>query len=107
MPVNPGAALTDADRRHLLRRAGFGPSPKDMQALSRASTRGQAADQLLGFPAKPFKPGGRDFDALHNKWVSGLLKTRFPLQAKLALFWHDHFATGFSKVNDTRLMAWP
>ena len=24
---------------------------------------------------------------------------------KLTLFWHDHFATAISKVNDTRLMA--
>lgn len=105
MPVNPGATLTDAHRRHLLRRAGLGPSPKEVQVLSRASTRGEAADQLLAFPAKAFRPGGKEFENLHNKWVQALLKARYPLQAKLVLFWHDHFATGFSKVNDTRLMG--
>jgi uncharacterized protein (DUF1800 family) len=105
MPVNPGATLTDAHRRHLLRRAGFGPSPRELQSLSRATTRGEAADELLQFPAKAFRPGGRDFDKMHNKWLKFILKTKFPLHAKLVLFWHDHFATGFSKVNDTRLMG--
>jgi uncharacterized protein (DUF1800 family) len=33
------------------------------------------------------------------------LKTRAPLQSKLVLFWHDHFATGISKVGDAGLMA--
>jgi uncharacterized protein (DUF1800 family) len=105
MPVNPGAALTDAHRRHLLRRAGLGPSPKEMQALAKADTRGQAADALLDFPAKPFKPGGKDFDRMHNKWFKFMQKTKYPLHSKLVLFWHDHFATGFSKVNDTKLMG--
>lgn len=105
MPVNPGATLTAAHRRHLLRRAGLGPSAKELQALGRANTRGEAADQLLAFPAKAIRPGGKEFENLHNKWVQTLLKTRYPLQAKLVLFWHDHFATGFSKVNDTRLMG--
>ena len=68
MPVNPGATLTDADRRHLLRRAGLGPVPRELSTLSRASTRGEAADLLLGFRAKPFKPGGKEFEQLHNKW---------------------------------------
>jgi uncharacterized protein (DUF1800 family) len=103
--VNAGATLTDADRRHLLRRAGLGPVPKEFQALSRADTRGEAADMLLGFHAKPFKPGGKDFERMHNKWFKFILKTKTPLHSKLVLFWHDHFSTGFSKVLDTKLMA--
>jgi uncharacterized protein (DUF1800 family) len=105
MPVNAGATLTDADRRHLLRRAGLGPVPKEFQALSRADTRGEAADLVLGFHAKPFKPGGRDFEKMHNKWFKFILKTKTPLHSKLVLFWHDHFSTGFSKVLDTKLMG--
>ena len=31
---------------------------------------------------------------MHNKWVKYMLKTKTPLQEKLVLFWHDHFATG-------------
>ncbi len=105
MPVNPGASLTDADRRHLLRRAGLGPVPKELMILERVGTRGEAADILLDFRAKPFKPGGSDFEKMHNKWFKFILKTKTPLHSKLVLFWHDHFATGFSKVLDTNLMA--
>ena len=34
-----------------------------------------------------------------------MLKTKAPLQEKLVLFWHDHFATGISKVGDAVLMT--
>ena len=33
-----------------------------------------------------------------------MLTTRRPLEEKLTLFWHGHFATGNSKVRDTRLV---
>ena len=79
--------------------------PKDFQSARRAGTRGEAADSLLDFRAKPFKPGGKDFERMHNKWFKFILKTKTPLHAKLVLFWHDHFSTGFSKVLDTKLMA--
>ena len=42
---------------------------------------------------------------MHDKWIKFMLKTKTPLQEKLVLFWHDHFATGFAKVQDTKLMA--
>jgi uncharacterized protein (DUF1800 family) len=37
--------------------------------------------------------------------VKFILKSKAPLQAKLALFWHDHFSVGFAKVQDTYHMA--
>jgi uncharacterized protein (DUF1800 family) len=98
--------LGPAEARHLLRRTGFGALPRDVdRILANAETRGQAVDQLLATPAKRIKPNGRDFQAGHNKWIKGLVKTRSPLQAKLALFWHDHFATASSKVQDVDLMS--
>lgn len=33
-----------------------------------------------------------------------MLRTRRPLQEKLVLFWHGHFATGNDKVRDYRMM---
>ena len=33
-----------------------------------------------------------------------MLTTRRPLEEKLALFWHGHFATGDAKVRDYRMM---
>ena len=98
--------LGAAEARHLLRRTGFGALPKDVQhILENGETRGQAADRLLDFKPKTIRPNGRDFFTGHNKWIKALVKTRAPIQSKLVLFWHDHFATGISKVGDVRLMA--
>jgi uncharacterized protein (DUF1800 family) len=102
--VNPDAPLQDYQARHLLRRTGFGPLARDFQNIQGA-TRGEAADYVLDFRAKPFKPGGRDFDRMHNKWINFMLKSKTPLLSKLVLFWHDHFSVGFAKVQDTKLMA--
>src|SRR6185436_5048046 len=100
------SVLTPAEARHLLRRTGFGALKRDLdQILGDGETRGQAADRLLDFRPKSIRPSGRDFFAGHNKWIRGLVKTRTPLQSKLVLFWHDHFATGISKVGDIDLMA--
>jgi uncharacterized protein (DUF1800 family) len=38
-------------------------------------------------------------------WADRMLKTRRPLEEKLTLFWHGHFATGDVKVRDCRMMA--
>ena len=37
-------------------------------------------------------------------WAERMLVTRRPLEEKLTLFWHGHFATGNTKVRDTRKM---
>ena len=37
-------------------------------------------------------------------WASRMLTTRRPLEEKLTLFWHGHFATGDAKVRDYRMM---
>ncbi len=37
-------------------------------------------------------------------WGERMLTTRRPLEEKLTLFWHGHFATGAGKVRDTRMM---
>jgi hypothetical protein len=37
-------------------------------------------------------------------WANRMLKTRRPLEEKLTLFWHGHFATGENKVRDYRTM---
>ena len=101
-----GDALTDQRARHLLRRTGFGATPDEIAKLKRAgSTVGDAADQLVGFKPKGFKPGGKDFERLHSSWVNYMTKAAAPLNEKLTLFWHDHFATGFAKVLDTKLMG--
>jgi uncharacterized protein (DUF1800 family) len=37
-------------------------------------------------------------------WANRMLRTRRPLEEKLTLFWHGHFATGENKVRDYRMM---
>jgi uncharacterized protein (DUF1800 family) len=96
--------LTDADTRHLLRRTGFGVSAKDFDNLN-GLTRGEAADIVIGFKPKGFKPNGPDLGRAQSKWIKFMIKSKAPLQEKLVLFWHDHFATGFSKVQNVKAMA--
>ena len=37
-------------------------------------------------------------------WANRMLTTKRPLEEKLTLFWHGHFATGDGKVRDYRMM---
>lgn len=37
-------------------------------------------------------------------WANRMLTTRRPLEERLTLFWHGHFATGAGKVRDYRMM---
>jgi uncharacterized protein (DUF1800 family) len=37
-------------------------------------------------------------------WANRMLRTSRPLEEKLTLFWHGHFATGENKVRDYRMM---
>jgi uncharacterized protein DUF1800 len=37
-------------------------------------------------------------------WANRMLTTTHPLEEKLTLFWHGHFATGDAKVRDYRMM---
>src|SRR5258705_9366702 len=96
--------LDAAAAQHLLRRTGFGARPTEVDPLVGLS-RGAAADTLLSFTPKGFKPSGPDIGRAQSKWIKYMVKTRAPLQEKLVLFWHDHFATGFSKVQDVKRMA--
>ena len=98
--------LLEAEARHLLRRTGFGVNEQTLHAiLSNGETRGQAADRLLNFKPTGFRPRGPYFELAHNKWVKYMTRTSRELQEKLVLFWHDHFATSYTKVGDLDQMA--
>jgi uncharacterized protein (DUF1800 family) len=92
--------------RHLLRRTGFGAPLADIDRFT-GMTRGAAADELLAFTPSNFRPNAArdDRDKAHNKWLKYVVKSRFPLQEKLVLFWHDHFSTNITKVQDVTFMA--
>ena len=101
---------------HLLRRAGFGLNAADADTWNQLGVTGavgrlvdyeSVADDVddhiggagyLGTVSRgPFDPDYRIFDA-RQRWLFRLVHTERPLQEKMALFWHNHFATGFGKI---------
>src|SRR4029453_16369231 len=107
-----------SDRRieHLLRRAGFGARPEELEDYGEMTVP-QAVDALLNyeniiddvdsFIGKPgyvnitnrgqFLPQANIVDA-RQRWLFRMLHSDRPLQEKMTLFWHNHFATGYTKV---------
>lgn len=100
---------------HLLRRFGLGASEAELDFYLKDGLDG-AISLLLNYDATP---EGFDLDpeAMANQqgnlqpqfisvwWTARLMVTARPLQEKMTLFWHDHFATSGSKVTGGRLMA--
>jgi len=102
---NANSVLTEAETRHLMRRAGFGVTPKELAKLMKRSlTRGQLVDLLLKYKPKPLKVSD-DMDEVYDRWLETMLKTKTPLLEKLTLFWHDHFATNNATVENSEQMA--
>jgi uncharacterized protein (DUF1800 family) len=105
---------------HLLRRAGFGASAAELSALEGMSTFEALAyvidadedqpddvDSKIGQPdyinvtaRGPFSPNSNIEDA-RQRWLFRMVHSRRQLQEKMALFWHNHFATAYSKVAGT------
>lgn len=92
---------------HLLRRAGFGPSPADVDDYVRLGASA-AIDRLLDFPSVPddavaARINGLNLDLtkaddLVRGWVLRMIYSRRPLQEKLTLFWHGVLTSGVEKA---------
>ena len=103
---------------HLLRRAGFGVSADDV-GIFRDMSPAAAVDYLVDYEGRPddvdarigrpdhaqvntddhlFAPDINIEDA-RQRWIFRMIHSRRPLQEKMTLFWHNHFATGYSKLN--------
>jgi uncharacterized protein (DUF1800 family) len=102
---------------HLLRRAGFGGTAAELdeyQALGFAGAVERLLNpQTIAQPDLDARLAALDLDPATNtnwfsdlqvEWFNRMLNTKRPLQEKLALFWHGHFATAQSKVNSAALM---
>lgn len=104
---------------HLLRRAGFGGSPDEVAELSEIGYQAAVdllvfyeqapddADARIGVPGNvgvttrtQFVPDTSITDA-RQRWLFRMVHSRRPLQEKMALFWHHHFATAYQKIADT------
>jgi uncharacterized protein (DUF1800 family) len=101
---------------HLLRRAGFGATEAELAqyvplgftgALERLLNPEQVDDSatdLLLAPLTTDLGDRKKIEAAKFWWLSRMLYTQRPLQEKMTLFWHNHFATANSKVANSVLM---
>ena len=94
---------------HLLRRAGFGATPDE---LDRAVEQGYEAtmEELLNPSGPDVLPNDliRRYNVDHSDlrsqpaasahWVYRMVTTASPLREKMCLFWHRVFATGAAKL---------
>ncbi|MHC4748502.1 MAG: DUF1800 domain-containing protein [Planctomycetota bacterium] len=97
---------------HLYRRAAFGATWAQLQqALSDGPQR--TIDKLLrpqadtiAFNRKydEYETSVGSLDNLRAWWLRRIIQTPYPLQEKMTLFWHSHFATNGAKVKNVRLM---
>jgi uncharacterized protein (DUF1800 family) len=103
---------------HLLRRAAFGASPDELASFDRFTAEG-VVQYLLNYERQPddvdskigngaylsvtatragaFSPNINIEDA-RQRWLFRMVHSPRPLQEKMALFWHNHFATAYTKV---------
>jgi hypothetical protein len=101
---------------HLYRRAAFGPSREDLLEAERLGPDGTLDRLLRGRPQaeevlEPLLDAGRiaaarddSGEQLRGWWLYCILHGGHPLREKLALFWHNHFATSIAKVQSSTLM---
>jgi uncharacterized protein (DUF1800 family) len=103
---------------HILRRLGFGASPAELAAWSALpidtvidkllnyETLSTDHDSKIGLPeyigittqsGQPFSANTLINDA-RQRWLFRMIHSERPLEEKMALFWHNHFATAYSKI---------
>jgi uncharacterized protein (DUF1800 family) len=103
---------------HILRRMGFGASPAELAAWSTLpietvidrllnyESASTDHDSKIGLPdylgittqsGQPFSANTLINDA-RQRWLFRMVHSQRPLEEKMALFWHNHFATAYSKI---------
>ena len=109
-------ARLNSEVDHLLRRAGFGVSAADAGTFDDMSL-GAAVAHLVDYEGRPDDVDARigrpdhvqvttkdlfapdiDIEDARQRWLFRMIHTRRPLQEKMAMFWHNHFATAYSKL---------
>jgi uncharacterized protein (DUF1800 family) len=103
---------TEAHVRRVFWRAGFGATPREARHWARRGKGATIRWLLNGGPSPAPRIAaprleGRRLDPKNEWgddvlwWLDRMIRSRRPLQEKLTLFWHDHFAT---TEQDTPLM---
>ena len=110
---------------HLLRRTMFGPTRAEIQQAA-AQTLDATLSALFGVQPSPPLPVGPTpplaagqtwvnsvFDATYDNnfaaylkawWIGVMTKQGMSIREKMVLFWHNHFATEYVDVQDSRFM---
>ena len=102
-----------AQMAHLMRRAGFGATREELDryvAMGYEATVEELIDPpqdmpagnmtlLLRYMPNCLLPGGVPQPGQYN-WMFNMITTKRPLEEKVALFWHQVFATGNSKIDN-------
>ena len=100
---------------HLMRRAGFGASRDELDAYA-AEGYEATVGKLLGEDEPETMPedlirryhpeqvGLMGEDNAGAYWLYRMITSTSPLQEKMALFWHNVFATGYAKVSQGRVL---
>ncbi len=121
--------LSLADARHLLTRSGFGASPHEINKLIGKSRQAavtiivdgldsqtlteppawteQQAPHHFRFPSLSTREKQNfrqtrlnEIQSLRQWWISEMISTPSPQKERLLLFWHNHFATAYSALNN-------
>lgn len=100
---------------HLLNRFGLGASKEDLAYYGGGTWR-DAVEKLVEDDRpevevkiadsffNPSNPGLQRMSQLQGHWYRRLIITNRPLQHRMLLFWHDHFATSSAKVRIAQAM---
>jgi len=96
---------------HLMRRAGFGAPREELEARAAKGyeatveellhSEAQAPldrNEMMRYHPWTWRPGTLPGMGA-AEWLHDMLNTKRPLEEKMALFWHQVFATGVSKVD--------
>jgi uncharacterized protein (DUF1800 family) len=110
------ATIDINEAAHLLRRMGFGGNEEERNALVSKGSREAAVDYLLNYSSidntamEQLLTTSFDFSSTENTnfnqaeirrwWTTRMVITKRPFEEKMTLFWHNHFATALSKVQD-------
>ena len=121
------AHLTESEARHFLLRTGFAPTREEIQAITgqsaqhvveqatKAARHSTPTTPVPSFTQSPASAGpgatgtpeerqayryqqGREGIDIKAWWIAEMMVTTAPLQERMTLFWHNHFATSQLKV---------
>ncbi|MDP9326025.1 MAG: DUF1800 domain-containing protein, partial [Candidatus Dormibacteraeota bacterium] len=107
-----GSMTTDRQKAtHLLRRAGFAPSPAEVDAAMHAGLAAttdsllhpqSVDDGKLEASLASTKLDLTNVTQLRQWWLTRMVETRRPLQEKMTLFWHGILTSSYRKQGQAR-----